>query len=94
MTQITKSLGKPWATLSTVASIPRHLERAKGTVRFWLTIGHDFLGVYLHWRDLVDNQRSPICGHATDFTALDSMNTRLTTSLGGTGWLGVKWSRS
>ncbi|GFU37469.1 reverse transcriptase [Trichonephila clavipes] len=35
-------------TVATVEPIPRHLERAEAVARFRLTIGQDFLGVYLH----------------------------------------------
>ncbi|GFT51926.1 reverse transcriptase [Trichonephila clavipes] len=49
VTQKTKSLGKPWETLATVSSIPRHLERDGAVARFCLTTRHDFLGVYLYW---------------------------------------------
>ncbi|GFW98887.1 reverse transcriptase [Trichonephila clavipes] len=98
--QKTKNLGKPWETLATVGSIPKHMERAEAVDRFRLTTGHEFLGVYLHWLGLAANEACPICGHARMdgdhllHNALDSMNTQLTTSSGSSGRLGFKWSRS
>ncbi|GFW93589.1 uncharacterized protein TNCV_47921 [Trichonephila clavipes] len=41
MTQKTKSFGKPWETLATVGSIPRHLKRADAVARF---PDNDFFG--------------------------------------------------
>ncbi|GFY33302.1 reverse transcriptase [Trichonephila clavipes] len=64
MAQKTKSFGKPWGTLATVGSIPRHLERAEAVARFRLTAGHDFLGVYLHCLGVTANETCSICGHA------------------------------
>ncbi|GFV34837.1 reverse transcriptase [Trichonephila clavipes] len=64
VTQKTKSLGKPWKTLATVGSIPRHMERAEAVAHFHLTTGHDFLGVSLHWLDLAADEAYPLCGHA------------------------------
>ncbi|GFW34752.1 reverse transcriptase [Trichonephila clavipes] len=60
MTQKTKSFGKPWETLPTVGPILRHLERTEAVAYFRLTIGHDFLEVYLHWGLA---WLLPLCGH-------------------------------
>ncbi|GFU13574.1 uncharacterized protein TNCV_938501 [Trichonephila clavipes] len=49
VTQKPKSFGKPWETLATVGPILKHLERIEAVVRFRLTTGHDFLGVFIHW---------------------------------------------
>ncbi|GFS73523.1 reverse transcriptase [Trichonephila clavipes] len=91
---------QPEETLATVGPILKHLERVKAVDRFRLTNGHDFLGVYLHWLGVAANEACPICGHARmdrdhllQCTGLGEY-TRLTTSSVGTGWLGVKWSRS
>ncbi|GFX88088.1 hypothetical protein TNCV_159051 [Trichonephila clavipes] len=92
MTQKPKSFGKPWDTLATVGSIPRHLGRAKAAARFLLTTGHDFLEVYLRWLGLAAlrpflNEWQPLAPmHWT------RINTRLTTPSVGTGSLSVKWS--
>ncbi|GFV05362.1 hypothetical protein TNCV_225731 [Trichonephila clavipes] len=83
-----------------MSPIPRYLERADADARFLLITGHDFFGVYLHWLSLAVNEACSLCGYArmdavTSWSnALNSMNTRLTTSSVGTGRLGVKWSRS
>ncbi|GFT42186.1 uncharacterized protein TNCV_1008611 [Trichonephila clavipes] len=53
LTQNTKILGKPWEILATLGPILRHLERVEAVVRFYLTTGHDFLGVYFHWLGLL-----------------------------------------
>ncbi|GFX26851.1 hypothetical protein TNCV_1840241 [Trichonephila clavipes] len=55
--------------------------------------------VYYHWLGLAADETCPLCDYArmdttTCSTALDLMNTLLTTSSVGTGWFGVKWSRS
>ncbi|GFV38070.1 reverse transcriptase [Trichonephila clavipes] len=60
-------------SLQTLGPIPRHLETAEAVVRFRLTTGHDFLGVYLHWLGVAANEACPL----TCSNALDSMNTRL-----------------
>ncbi|GFU70935.1 reverse transcriptase [Trichonephila clavipes] len=60
----TKSCGKPWETLATLGPIPRHLGIPEAVVRFCLTTGHDFLGVYLHWLGVAVNEAWPLCGHA------------------------------
>ncbi|GFW63144.1 reverse transcriptase [Trichonephila clavipes] len=76
------SFGKTWKTLTTVGSIPRHLERTKAVARFRLTTGHDFLGVYIHWLDLAADEACSLCSHArmdgVQCTGL--LSTRLTTS--------------
>ncbi|GFV85748.1 uncharacterized protein TNCV_2003681 [Trichonephila clavipes] len=64
VTQNAKSLGKPWETLVNVGPTPRQLERTKAVARFRVTIGHDFLGVYLHWLGLAAHEACPLCGHA------------------------------
>ncbi|GFU07437.1 reverse transcriptase [Trichonephila clavipes] len=64
MTQKTKSFGKPWETLATVGSIPRHLERSEAVVLFRITTGHNFLGVYLHWLGMAANETCPHCSRA------------------------------
>ncbi|GFX47534.1 uncharacterized protein TNCV_3015531 [Trichonephila clavipes] len=104
VTQNTKSLGKPWETLATEGSIPRHLERAEAVAHFCLTTVYNFLGVYYHWLGLDTGEAcrtvtlprwmTSICSNA-----LDSMNTRVTTSSVGTGRLGgpqveYRWLRS
>ncbi|GFX35495.1 reverse transcriptase [Trichonephila clavipes] len=61
---LTNILGKPLETPVIVGPIPRHLERADAAARFRLTTEHDFLGVYLHWLDLVDEVACPLYGHA------------------------------
>ncbi|GFV99472.1 uncharacterized protein TNCV_5078361 [Trichonephila clavipes] len=90
--QKTKSYGKPWETLTTVGTIPRHLERANAVARFHLTTGHEFLAVYLHWLGLAaaHSAAMPEWMATTCSNALDLMNTRLTTSSVGTERLGVK----
>ncbi|GFX78509.1 uncharacterized protein TNCV_29491 [Trichonephila clavipes] len=55
-TQNTKSHGGPWDTLATVGAIPRHLEKAEVVSRFCLTIGHEFLEVYLHFHGLAADE--------------------------------------
>ncbi|GFW49033.1 transposon Ty3-I Gag-Pol polyprotein [Trichonephila clavipes] len=40
----------PW--LPMVSTIPRHLEKAEVIASFRIIIGHDFLGIYLHWHSL------------------------------------------
>ncbi|GFX40679.1 hypothetical protein TNCV_1218021 [Trichonephila clavipes] len=85
----------PWETLATVMGpIPRHLERAEAVARFFLTTGHDFLGVYLHLLGVAANEAMPEWMVTTCSNALDSLNTRLMTSSIGTQRLDVKWSRS
>ncbi|GFX58135.1 hypothetical protein TNCV_4048931 [Trichonephila clavipes] len=100
MIRKTKSFGKPWENLATVGPIPRHLETAEAVARFLLTTELDLLGVYfrtgLAW--LLTKPAQPtdmsVWMATTCSNALDSMNTWLTTFSGGTGKLGVKWSRS
>ncbi|GFU42933.1 reverse transcriptase [Trichonephila clavipes] len=64
MTQNTKYLGKLWGTLFTVGPIQWHLERAETVARFRLTTEYDFLGINLHWLDLVADEACPLCGSA------------------------------
>ncbi|GFY27662.1 reverse transcriptase [Trichonephila clavipes] len=59
-----KTLGKSKETLDTVGPIPRHLERAEAVAHFSLTSGRDFLGVYLHWPGLADDEACSFSGHA------------------------------
>ncbi|GFY04719.1 reverse transcriptase [Trichonephila clavipes] len=47
-----------------MGSISRHLERVKAVDHFRLTIGHEVLGVYLHWLGLAADEACTICGHA------------------------------
>ncbi|GFV47394.1 uncharacterized protein TNCV_4830501 [Trichonephila clavipes] len=98
VTQKDKSLGKSWEILATAGLIPRHLERAEAVSSSHLTTGDDFLGAFLHWLRLTADEASSLCGHVriatTCSNALDSMNTRLTTSSVSTGRLGVKWSEA
>ncbi|GFU98424.1 uncharacterized protein TNCV_3652551 [Trichonephila clavipes] len=96
MTQKRKSFGKPWETLATLDTIPRHLGRAEAVACFRLTTGHDFLGVYIHWLAWLLTRPASSATISewkatTYFNALDSMNTRLMTLSVGTGRLGVKW---
>ncbi|GFW51581.1 hypothetical protein TNCV_4212591 [Trichonephila clavipes] len=44
--------------------VTRHLGRVKGVARFRLPIGHDFLGVNLHWFGLDADEAGPLCNHA------------------------------
>ncbi|GFU82101.1 reverse transcriptase [Trichonephila clavipes] len=41
-----------------------HLERTEAVILFHLTIGHDVLGVYLHWLVLYADEACLLCGHA------------------------------
>ncbi|GFY24853.1 reverse transcriptase [Trichonephila clavipes] len=50
--------------LATVGLIKKHLERAEAVAHFRLTIGHDFLGVYLHWLGVTAKVACPLCGNA------------------------------
>ncbi|GFV87796.1 hypothetical protein TNCV_780781 [Trichonephila clavipes] len=81
----------------TVVSIPGILVRAEAVAHFRLTIGHDFLGEYIHWPwlPMMSSHSAAMPEWMATYcsNALDSMNTRLTTSSVGTAKLGVKWSR-
>ncbi|GFT06057.1 uncharacterized protein TNCV_1594871 [Trichonephila clavipes] len=61
VTPNTKSLGKPWYTLTTVSSIPRHLLRVEAVAHFRLTIEHDFWEVYPHWLGVATVFDFPLC---------------------------------
>ncbi|GFX36103.1 reverse transcriptase [Trichonephila clavipes] len=50
-------------TLVLVGPIPMHMERAEAVSHFHLTIGYDFLGVYIHWLGLAADEACPLCGH-------------------------------
>ncbi|GFU42961.1 uncharacterized protein TNCV_3141071 [Trichonephila clavipes] len=63
ITQKSKILGKPWETLATVGPILRHLERDEAVACFRLTIGLDFLRIYLHWLGLAVDEACPLCDH-------------------------------
>ncbi|GFW38211.1 hypothetical protein TNCV_3839391 [Trichonephila clavipes] len=71
----------------------------EAVARFRQTSGHDFLGIYLHWLGWLLMKPAYSANMSewmatTCSNALDSMSTRLTTSLVDTGRLGVKRSRS
>ncbi|GFV43727.1 reverse transcriptase [Trichonephila clavipes] len=59
-----KSLGKPWETLTTVDPIPRHFQKVEAVARFRLTIRHDSLKEYLHWFGLTVDEACPLYGHS------------------------------
>ncbi|GFV32333.1 reverse transcriptase [Trichonephila clavipes] len=63
VTQKTKSLGKPWETLTTVGPIPRHLEKAEAIARFHQTTVLDLLGVYVHLLGLDADEACPLSVH-------------------------------
>ncbi|GFW04947.1 hypothetical protein TNCV_4881821 [Trichonephila clavipes] len=44
-------------------SNPDAPDRAHAAIRFRITTGHVFLGVYLHWLDLAADEIYPMCGY-------------------------------
>ncbi|GFV94938.1 uncharacterized protein TNCV_1029361 [Trichonephila clavipes] len=63
VTQQNKAFGKPWESVAPVGPILRHLETAETVACFRLTIGLDFLGIYLHWLHLATDEACQIYDH-------------------------------
>ncbi|GFS97152.1 uncharacterized protein TNCV_1921001 [Trichonephila clavipes] len=65
-TTVTQKNQEPWKAMGNLDHCGSYTEapgESQGLPAFAKTIGHDFLGVYIHWLGLSADEPCPLCGH-------------------------------